>query len=158
MSWNYDYTQLATSAKDRVRLEIGDTDPTNQMLQDEEINQAISVENNFWGASARCCEMIARVKLGHADIRLGRAMYVTYTKMADQYLRMAVALREKALGANIPYAGGVVLADKQTLQSDTSIVQPAFTREMQENPRTGGYTSDTIGDVAGAPPGVVEEF
>lgn len=144
MGWNYDPGSLATSQKDQVRLEIGDTDPQRQLLQDEEIEHALGTERNFWAAAARCAEMVSRFYLSKADVRLGRALMVTYSKASEQYTTMAKDLRKKALGTVAPYFGGVYVADKQSISGDTSVVAPAFTRTMQENPWTGGYTSDSL--------------
>jgi hypothetical protein len=142
--WSYDLNNLATSEKDQVRMEISDTDQRNQLLQDEEIEQAISVEANFWGAVARCCEIISRQFLRKADVRLGRAMMITYTKQAEQYLAMAQKVRAKALGTQIPYAGGIYIADKVAIAQNTGLVAPAFVRNMIQNPWTGGYSPDAL--------------
>lgn len=48
-----------------------DTDSNAPLLNDDEITQAIAVEQNFWGA-ARCCEIISRQFLRKADVRIGR--------------------------------------------------------------------------------------
>lgn len=144
MPWTYNPADLATNELYQVRLEVADTDPRNQLLQDEEVQQAITVEANFWGAAARCCEMISRVFLRKADVRLGRAMMITYTKMAEQYLAMAVTLRKKALGTAVPYAGGIYIADKVALAQNTGLIAPAFQRNMQQNPWTGGYSPDAL--------------
>lgn len=145
MTWTYLLSDLATSEKDQIRLEIGDTDTNNQLLQDEEIAQAILVERNFWCAAARCCEMISRVFLAKFDVKLGRNMEITYSKAAAQYQAMAVAFRRKSLGTRVPWVGGMSVADKQTYSQNTDIVGAAFTRTMGENPWTGGYTPDSLG-------------
>lgn len=142
--WSYNLEDLATSEKDQVRFEIQDTDPANQMLQDEEITHAIAVEATYWGAAARCSEVIARNFLRKADVRLGRAMQLTYTKMAQQYLEMAVMLRQKALGCNVPWVGGMSVSDKAIYLQNQDIVAAIFTKTMQENPWTGGYTPDSL--------------
>ncbi len=142
--WSYSLADLATSEKDQIRLEIGDTDVNRQLLQDEEIQHAIDLERNFWSGAARCAEMISRLFLGKVDVRLGRALMVTYSKMAEQYMLMAKDLRKKALGSVIPYAGGVYVADKVSIAQDDSLVAPAFAKNMMQNPWTGGYTSDTL--------------
>lgn len=144
MTWSYLDTDLATNEKDQLRLEIGDTDVNYQLLQDEEIDWAITQERNFWGAAARCCEMIERFFMRKADVRLGRAMQVQYVKMSAQYKDMACALRRKSLGTVAPYVGGMLVTDKQAIAQDTNLVAPLFTKTMQENPWTGGYTSDSL--------------
>lgn len=142
--WSYNPAELATNEIYQIRAEIQDSDSQNQRLQDEEIAYAISTERNMWCAAARCSEMISRAYLAKADVKLGRAMMVTYTKMADQYKTMACELRRKSLGTIIPYAGGTLILDKVAIAQDSSLVGPAFTRNIQENPWTGGYTPDTL--------------
>lgn len=148
MTWSYDVADLATSEKDQIRLEIGDTDDQYQLLQDEEIDYNITVERNFWSAAARSCEQISRIFLRKADVRLGRMMSVTYTKMSQQYLDMAKTLRAKALGSVPPYVGGMLITDKLTIMEDTSLVAPQFTKTMMQNPWTGGYDTDSMPPVS----------
>ena len=145
MTWSYNLADLATSEKDQIRLEIGDTDVNRQLLQDEEIEQFIIVERNFWSVAARACEAISRLFMSKADVRLGRSLMVTYTKMADQYATMAAKLRAKALGTTPPWIGGMSVSDKIAYNQDTDLLAPLFTKSMQENPWTGGYTSDSLG-------------
>lgn len=143
MTWTYNVAQLGASELFQVRFEIQDTNPSNELLQDEEIERAIAVEANFWGAAARCCEILSRGFLAKADVRLGRALAVTYSKMAEQYTAMATSLRAKAIGgAAAPWVGGMLVSDKQAYQEQANLVQPIFARDMQENPWVGGYTPD----------------
>ena len=145
--WTYDPSQLSSNPVYQVRFELQDTDPNNQRLQDEEIVYALSVENNLWGGAARCAETISRGYLAKSDVKLGRAMTVAYTKMAQQYADMASRLRKKALGTVVPYVGGIYVAGKIAIANNGALVQPAFTRNMQQNPWTGGYTPDDLGPV-----------
>lgn len=149
MTWTYNVTDLSTNEKDQIRLEIADTDINNQLLQDEEINQALLVEANFWGGAARCAEMISRLFLRKADVRLGRVMMVTYTKMAEQWLMMAKSLRQKSGGTNAPYIGGAYVSDKLSIAADPNVVAPHFTKEMMENPWAAPYSTDSMPPVGG---------
>lgn len=131
----------------QVRLEIADTDTNAQLLQDEEINQAVSVERNMWGAAARCCEIISRQMLRKADVQIGsRGVRLTYTTAAQQYLEMAQKLRAKAIGTAAPWAGGISTSDRETLEADTSRVQPIFTKKAGTNPWVGQETLDATDD------------
>lgn len=144
MAWSYNPAALATSEKDQVRLEIGDTNEAAQLLSDEEINHAISMEANNWGAAARCCEIIARSYLRKADVRIGRGgTSITYTQQANQYQEMAAALRKRAIAMNAPWTGGTSKSDKASLAQDTDAVQPIFTKTLENNTFIGGETSDT---------------
>ena len=160
MTWTYNLGDLATSEKDQVRLEIGDTDINRQLLQAVDIACAETVERDFWGTCARCCEMIYRVLLSKADVRLGRSMQIQYTKSAEQYLAMAKSLRQKALGTTPPFVGGMSVSAKQAYDQDTDIVAPIFAKTMQTNPWTGGYTSDStppVGNEGGDNIGTFDE-
>jgi hypothetical protein len=131
----------------QVRAEIQDVDVNNQLLSDQEITYFGTVESNFWGAAARSAEVVARGFLRKADIKLGRAMQITYSKMAEQYFAMAKVLRMKALGARVPWVGGMSVSDKLAYLQDQDIVASLFTKTMQENPWTGGYTPDSLAPV-----------
>lgn len=138
MSFSYDDTQLATSALYRTRLEIGDTDSTAPLLQDQEITQFLSVERTEWGCYARCCEQISRQFLRKTDVRIGRGgTTLTYTTAAAQYAQMAKDFRRRANGMNAPWAGGRSVDDKETLAQDPSLVQPIFSKNLMTNPLTG---------------------
>ena len=145
MTWSYNPADLSTNEVDQIRVEIGDTDTNRQLLQNEEIAWAISQERNLWAAAARCCEMISRLQLSKADVRIGRAMQVAYTKMSEQYDGMARRLRMKAMGTVVPYVGGMNVADKLALAGNSALVAPIFEKNMMENPNTGGYSSDSLG-------------
>lgn len=149
-TWSYDATDLATSEKDAIRLEIGDVDSNNWLLSDEEINYAITQERNFWAAAARCAEMAGRALLRKADPKLGRSMQIIYSKMALQYFDQARMLRCKANGSVAPYVGGSNVSDKETIAQDSSLVAPLFTKTMMENPWVGGYTTDSTDPVSNA--------
>lgn len=133
-----------TTELDQIRLEIGDNDPTAQLLQDDEIEYVISVEANIWGAYARCCEIIARQFLRKADVRIGRGgTTLTYSTQAKQYQDMATAFRKRAIAMHAPWTGGTSKSDKDSLQQDTDAVQPLFTKTMMDNTFVGGESSDT---------------
>lgn len=147
MTWTYDVSDLATSVKDQVRMEIGDiVAGAPCTLQDEEVARAIATETNVWGAAARCAELLGRRYALKADVRLGRSLFVLYTTMAKQYNELARQLRMKAGAINVPWAGGMSIADKQVYQQNGSLVQPIFARGMMENPNVGGYSPDTVDD------------
>lgn len=145
MTWTYSTADLATSEKDQIRLEIQDTDSTAPLLQDEEITRVIAVEANFWGSCARCCEMVARLLLRKADVRIGRGgTSVMYATAAKQYEQMAQAFRKRAIGMNPPWAGGTSKSAKSSLAQDTDSVQPIFTKTMQNSSFVGGEGSDSV--------------
>ncbi len=157
MPWTFDPAQLSTSELYAVRQEIGDVDPLDPQLSDEAIVWAASQERNFWGAAARCLEMIARVKLRKADVRLGRQMQITYTKMASQLNDQAKQLRRKAMGTVPPWVGGASVSDKLAYMSNSDNVAPLFTKTMMQNPWAGGYTTDSMPPISEGDSEFIEE-
>jgi Fe-S cluster assembly protein SufB len=79
------------------------------------------------------------------------------SKMAQQYLDMAVKLRTKSMGAYVPYIGGQFVADKQALQNDPLLVESLFSLTMGQNPWVGGYSSDSTPPVGNGPSPLSEE-
>ena len=56
----FSYPAGSTADRDRVRLEIGDTDESRVLFQDAELDDFISQEgNSILGAAARACETLA---------------------------------------------------------------------------------------------------
>ena len=56
----FSYTAGSTADRDRVRLEIGDTDSDRVLFQDAELDDFLAQEgDNIIGASARACETLA---------------------------------------------------------------------------------------------------
>ena len=56
----FSYTAGSTADRDRVRLEIGDTDEARILFQDAELDDFLAQEgNSLLGASARACETLA---------------------------------------------------------------------------------------------------
>ena len=56
----FSYTAGSTDERDRVRLEIADTDEERALFQDAELDDFLTQEgNSIYGASARACETLA---------------------------------------------------------------------------------------------------
>ena len=56
----FSYTAGSTADRDRIRLEIGDTDENRILFQDAELDDFLSQEgNSILGTAARACETLA---------------------------------------------------------------------------------------------------
>tara|TARA_R110000737_G_scaffold3335_1_gene11373 strand:+ start:336 stop:749 length:414 start_codon:yes stop_codon:yes gene_type:complete len=56
----FSYTAGSTADRDRIRLEIGDTDEERILFQDAELDDFLSQEgNSILGSAARACETLA---------------------------------------------------------------------------------------------------
>lgn len=135
MSFTYDPT--LDTPLDQVRFRIGDTEPLDPQLQDEEINAILVLTNNAVPAACLVAldSLIARYAR-HVDKWVGDLKILAHQRY-DQYS----ALRDKiAVGggapaiAGIPTAGGVYIADKVAARANTSLVQGAFRIGLHDVP------------------------
>lgn len=132
MTFSYDEHLVGDEGLNRIRLEIGDTDSTRQLLRDEEIVQVISEEDTFNLRVSACCRLICAVFAGEPErYRIGdftetqEEIYNRYRKMAKVY---------DAKGGGAPWAGSISVTFKDTTEADTSLEKPFFSRGMHNNP------------------------
>lgn len=152
MSWSYSATDLnTTTASGRlnsVRLLIGDTDTTDQLVQNEEINFGLSQANdNIYYAAAWVCRAIAAKFSRLVDTTLDGALSAKYSSKAKQYQQLASQVEAqgkktsgKALGV---FAGGISNSDMSVANQDSDRVIPAFAINQFDNVEAGdGYLPD----------------
>lgn len=95
MAWTYDVSLLATSDLFQVRFMIGDTDPADQLLKDEEIEFKLSMEGSVNAASVACCETLAAKYARQVDYDLGPHS-IKASNLAKQFTALADRLRSNA--------------------------------------------------------------
>lgn len=145
MAWTYSQNPGASS-KDAVRFYVQDTVAKAPLLQDAEIQFAITVEagsepdaRGLLAAAALCCETLATRYAAQPDTLIG-SLQITGSKAAAVFAERAADLRGRAQGAGVPFAGGQTHSGKHALRSDPNRVQPAFRRDqfrMPWRPRAG---------------------
>lgn len=125
------YTPNA-SDKDRVRLLIGDTDSTSELLLDAEIDYFLTL-GGVTSASIMAARAIAAKFSRRADETLGQ-ISVRYSQRATAYLNLANELEDQQTSktARAPrlYAGGISIADKKTQREDSDRDAPWFARDQ----------------------------
>lgn len=143
MSWSYQDTM--PTDKDKVRFYIGDTVSTDQLLSDQEILFAITEAGNVRLAASLCASKKAAEWARLADLKEGQ-LSISYSQRSKQMLAIAEALQDVAtlIDPPIPFAGGVYVADKETLEADETIVQPAFSVDMLDSEVVGSLHRATI--------------
>ncbi|MBU2701176.1 hypothetical protein Ga0466249_002290 [Sporomusaceae bacterium BoRhaA] len=135
MPWTYS-GDPSTSLKDAVRFSIGDTDSSDPLLQDEEINYLLTKKSSVNGAAYAACQNIIAKYARLVDQTVGDVQ-TKYGQLIDHYNALSDSLYFDAGIAAIPYAGGTTVSDRRSLQSDTSLVQPAFRKGIMDN--EGGW-------------------
>ena len=95
----FTYTAGSTADRDRVRLEIGDTDSERALFQDAELDDFLSQEgDSVLGASARACETLA-VRFARDYTFSADGSSLQKGSVAQAFRQEAKRLRRKAKGA-----------------------------------------------------------
>lgn len=139
MTWSYS-GDPANSELDQVRFLVNDTDRDDQLLQDEEIDWAISQQSTVTLAAALCLRALANRFSRMVTRKIGD-LWVSCSDMAPAFAARAEELDPGGATSAVPLAlpsfGGLSHDEKDTLDSDTDAVQPSFSRGMNDYP--GGY-------------------
>lgn len=90
MSWTYDVETLADSLKDQIRLKIGDTNPDDPLLEDEEINFFIDNKYGSILLSTIACLNVCIMRISSLpDYKLG-----PYSESHEARLKYLTSLRD----------------------------------------------------------------
>lgn len=124
-----------TSDKDAVRFLIGDTDDSDPLVQDEELNYLLGRFPQVEIAAANACEAIAARFARAADEKTGPTSK-KFSQISANYRTRGKELRTTSLTAELtaPLFGGVKIDDNRTLDQDTSLIQPSFKVGADDNP------------------------
>lgn len=135
-----------SSDLDKVRFLIGDTDPEDRMLGDEEILYVLHDRGNVYSAASIACLSLAarfsrEVTKQVGDLRISaeqrakhyQALHEHYASQAGESGGMSPYV------AAAPYAGGTSKSDRQAEINDPDRVPPAFTEGAMDHPRADRF-------------------
>lgn len=134
MAWNYS-GDPAASTLDQVRFLIGDTDDTDHLLQDAEIEWLIDVEASVYEAAAVACEQI--VVSNRLQDKQIDGLRISAGQRADHYNMLADRLRRRGGTFVGVFGGGVSLADKRARADASDVRTPAFSVGQFDNTLAG---------------------
>jgi len=135
-TWTYNAAKVDSVPLYQVRRWLGDVIAQDPQMSDSEILYAISCRSSSIGAAADCARQLGAQYARKVDTTSPGPISTAYGAQAKKYAELAVALDQlaRARGAGItPYAGGISVADKVAVQSNSDRVQPNFTIGMMDN-------------------------
>lgn len=141
MTWTYSPTDLSTDLA-KVRLYIGDTDTSDQLATDEEINAVIAGTDGLYSAAALMCRSVSAKFARQIDTsvesvsRKASQRSVQYAKMAENYTTQS---SQSGAGLGVPFVGGVSISEMDSVENDSDRVPPSFRRGMFSNPSDGDF-------------------
>lgn len=131
MTWTYDIA--LTETRDQVRFLVGDTDTADQMVQDEEINWAITSEGSVFASAALVAETLSGKFSSQVDKSVGD-LKLKFGDRADRFATLAKTLRARvSLNVRFHTAGAESISSKDVDESDRDLVDPFFRRGMHDN-------------------------
>jgi hypothetical protein len=148
--WTYDSSDLGVSTStgrlNSVRLLVGDTDTTDQQVQNEEVTFSLSqASDNIYNAASWICRVVAAKYSRLVTTQIDGALKAEYSGLAGQYALLASQIEVlgkktsgKALGV---FAGGISSTQAYVVEQDADRVKPAFVLGQFDNPN---YTTDGI--------------
>lgn len=141
MAWTYLSTAPGSCTRSWVRMRVGDNTSADQLMQDEEIDAILTDMggDQYFGA-ARCARQISAHFARRVDKGVGR-LRIASAQASEQYEKLACSLEIEGGMRAKPYAGGISIADKDSVLGDTDRVAPAFAIGMTDFPGTLPTTS-----------------
>jgi hypothetical protein len=114
---------------------VGDIDTTNQLVADEIIDYALTMNTTKEFAAADVADHLA-AKFAFQVSTSNMSLSIQAGQRAAAYRQLAVSLRqrrtERALQSATMLVGGISKSERDALDDDTTLVQPAFKRNMHD--------------------------
>jgi hypothetical protein len=158
MPKTYAPQDIATDTLMQVRFLIGDNVEDKMIMDDAEIEWLISQHANVYMAAAAVCDSIA-IKIATTDTASGKSgpilrkrvgqTDISYAsasgRTSEEFKALGNMLRMRGSSHQMPFAGGISIADKTSRHEDTDRPRDGFRRGMFDDP--GGLTRG--GDIWG---------
>lgn len=137
MTWEYTGNP-DVDQRDAIRFLVGDTDPTDQLISDEEILFLLDEHGETYTTASYAAEAIA-AKFAREFSVDADGVSVNAKDAYHQYVKLAHNLRDTAssMGSPTPYFGGASKAERRKDDADTDLIPLHFRSHMHDNPDSG---------------------
>lgn len=133
MAFTYD----VTTNRGKVRFLVQDTtDSTARpaLLQDAEIDFTLETEANIYMAAAMCCDALSTRFRGLVNKTVGN-LSLTYDRAAETWKAISDRLRRRGSLHMLPTAGGILVADRDAIWEDTTLLRPDIFSGIHQDPQ-----------------------
>jgi len=132
VTWTFDPTSVSSNLA-QVRLTIGDTNTSDQLLTDEEINLRLSdYDNHIINTSVRCVRDIL-AKLARNYDRNVASFSGSRSQKFQQYKDLLDDLLAQANTSCEAFFGGLSQSEEDSILSDTDYKAHYFSMGMDDN-------------------------
>ena len=122
----------SSSSRDAVRFLLGDTDSKRRLLDDREIDYALTEQGGTTQATVFLAQALANRFSGLADIKVG-PVSKSYSKVAEMYRKIVDDLKESACLEIEPAFPAISADAKHNLYEDYDSVRPEFYLGMSDH-------------------------
>jgi hypothetical protein len=136
---SFTYLPELTNPVHQVRFHVQDKDPSNYILEDEEITVILTgVNNDITKASIKAAEAILAhyARSGQVYRKQVGDLKLDYFNPMEFCQNLLKELRRRNALSALPFAGGISKVDKEARESDTDRVEPKFTKGLHD----GGFS------------------
>lgn len=141
MTWEYDNT--LPSDKDKVRFIIQDTNDSEHLLEDEELEWLLVEQGNVYLAGAAACEVLAGRFRAKVTSKSVGGLSISYANRADEFAKQATLLRTQSgnLATSIPTPvwTAQTISEKEERDTDEDRNATPFALGMHDNEGTAAY-------------------
>lgn len=141
MSWTYGYNPN-DNTKDMVRFLIGDTDPTDPLLQDEEIQYLLNQGGAPQNVAVMAIEGIMAKFSRMADETVGGVKINFSQKLKNMDLMKQAMIQRIATTSIKPYAGAISRSDMLQVSQNPDRPCPPFNLHMMQNFNVSPWVSN----------------
>ncbi|MAB56865.1 MAG: hypothetical protein CL524_04870 [Aequorivita sp.] len=141
MSWSY--SESLGSNLDKVRLKLGDTVSTDQLLSNETINALLTEHNQDIDlATISCCRAII-AQFNRTIDRSGAGMNANRSIIVENYRQLLGELLKLNRGnSGARYDGSFSRSRKETIEDDSDFILPSGRESEFDYPGTGKNSND----------------
>lgn len=108
---------------------IGDTSSSARLFSDEELKALITTYGSASAAAIAAAKSLAAKYSGEADKWVGD-LKILASQKSKAFAALAVALAKASVAQGVPSSGGIRTSEKESMESNTDRIAPAFTRNM----------------------------
>lgn len=132
---------------DKVRFLLQDTDESNLIMQNTEINFLVQSWGDYKLAAIAACDVMAAKFAKLYERKELADLKVMYRDKIKQYTQLAANLKSQMLISASPYAGGLSQGELITSKQDTDAIQPLYSVMIGRNNKSGNLDyNDLLGN------------
>ena len=136
MAWTY--SESLTTARDKLRLRIGDTDTNDQLLADETLDALLTDKNSDLALAAIDAVRAIIAKFGRNFDRNAVGIQSNRSQRVQHFHDLLSQLTKEVRLSTGVVVGGLLETRKDVIENDDDFIKPSFTKGQHDQDGTSG--------------------